>query len=145
MTLEILSKEWAPLIVEWLSIRNICRKCGVVYYEIDNIGFWRCSQHPGFVQGDKWSCCGRPILARYISNGCVPADHNLYVTGPYSIKNHIEVPMAIIKQYFDVEKLKGIVLDEFQNRINNQNYKITIARYDFKSLYNNEKIIINTF
>ncbi len=34
------------LLNAWITETRICTSCGEPYHEIDNIGSWRCKQHP---------------------------------------------------------------------------------------------------
>ena len=148
MSLEVDSDEQAKLLVEWLTVVNECVKCKVLFKEINNIGFWRCSQHTAVSVNGIYPCCGRKISivgSTTINNGCVPADHNSQSKCPYTRINNVEIPAPIIKKWFDVSKLKGIIVEEFEERRKKRQTGVKIARYDYKSKYNDIPIILNVF
>ena len=69
-----------------------CIRCNRSYRELDNLGQWQCSFHPGHVQydagvhilPDSYTCCNTPAPGSYdrhlhtrppLRRGCTPADH----------------------------------------------------------------------
>ena len=74
--------------------RQTCTRCFTVYNEIDNVGRWQCSFHPGsYDTVGGYGCCGRrhhsPRSTRWerlgyepdrvvrTHSGCTPCDHGL--------------------------------------------------------------------
>ena len=72
-----------------LMERRTCVRCDVVYTELENLGTWHCSHHPGVLDNvwarhvdargnmrGTYSCCGRaPPLRPAAADGCARCDH----------------------------------------------------------------------
>lgn len=100
------TKKWQKRLEEWESIQYHCKKCGLSYFEKDNIGKWQCKQHVlpfnenevGMFHGAyQWDCCGyrikqgKPLKA----NGCVRSDHTQLMSH-YTEQDDIYIDKALI-------------------------------------------------
>jgi hypothetical protein len=50
-----------------------CAWCGTLFYELQNLGEYRCRCHLGMHSGQEWTCCGK---RRVDAVGCVHAHHS---------------------------------------------------------------------
>ena len=67
----VLSDRDMKLVDLWTSQQRYCQLCKRNYFEINNLGEWRCAQHIGTLMYGKWTCC-RLSERR---EGCVPCHH----------------------------------------------------------------------
>ena len=52
---------------------KLCAWCQEPFYELENIGAWRCRGHLEMCVGQQWLCCGKYGLA---ARGCVRVHHS---------------------------------------------------------------------
>lgn len=71
-TVTTLSAHDRDLLRRMQSRLHHCYWCRKPYYEIENIGTWRCRAHIGMYLNDRWMCCGE---RRYEESGCVRTHH----------------------------------------------------------------------
>jgi hypothetical protein len=101
------SKEWQKKIEEWQQVERRCLKCGLLFYEMDNIGKWQCKQHvldynhtqDGiFYKAGSWDCCGKKEKRgrELRANGCVRSDHTILFS-PYTEKDDLSIEKALIE------------------------------------------------
>lgn len=141
---------WTPQIEKWKTVKLECARCGLSFYEINNIGSLACWQHPYYPApnvGELWPCCGMNAIAGKTGRrtGCVRADHTtLHV--PFDETHNVPIPKVIadrvLKRRFD----KRVIVrpDSLSNteeyasadeRIEADSY-VTIRRYDLSSTKN---------
>jgi|TARA_B110001452_G_C15241783_1_gene430094 surface protein len=97
-------------------VTSTCPRCSTVYDEIDNIGRWACSFHPGsYDTTDGFSCCGchlrsakttRWVRLGFVPEhvvqthfGCTPCDHGL------NLKSIVLNDMLDVANYLDPSSL----------------------------------------
>lgn len=70
---EEIPEEWAEILRLWATKQRTCTH-GHLYYELDNVGSWKCRQHAlEYDEGEGlWPCCGK---TNRLDRGCVRADH----------------------------------------------------------------------
>lgn len=68
----LLSPDQQTFVHELRSREHVCAWCGVPYYELENIGTWRCWGHLELCVGGTWLCCQKLAPER----GCVRTHHN---------------------------------------------------------------------
>lgn len=92
------SKRLRDLLNLWIVETRTCTSCGENYKEIDNLGSWRCAQHPLEAIYDQrkgyavYQCCGKKKIGRSLgTNGCVRSDHTV-LNIPYYDMHDIKLP-----------------------------------------------------
>lgn len=127
----VVDKKWEDVISRWTEEKLKCTKCGNFFYEINNIGAWKCSQHAHERHTNastRWPCCdkiyrGVPGMA---SLGCVRADHTTLEVN-FTEEHDISIPITL-KNYITVYGQSVIE----NNDALHQN-KIKIRRFDWKT------------
>jgi hypothetical protein len=115
--------EWEALLSLWEREQLTCKKCGFFFYEIENIGSWKCYQHAvSSPRGGIWPCCGKSFFDR----GCIRADHT---TLPISFsENHdLKIPSPLKDAVGIFEKSK---VEETSDEMEFQS-TIKVRRFDW--------------
>ena len=112
-----------------------CYRCGAYFYEIENIGQWKCNQHASVVPtgGEYWHCCGKVVGTGHVSDdGCVPSDHTT-LSIPYSEVHNVPIPISIIQQ-LDVPLISTVLHDDVSNTDGDYGFQqVVVRRYDRES------------
>lgn len=120
---------WASIIHKWSRIQQTCARCGAVFFEIDNIGLWKCKQHPMSLDGDlKYRCCGISVYNRTPKSiGCVPCDHSS--DGKIYIDSDV---VTVPKVYMDLMKPMSKTILDPKKILDLPNNKMTafVSRFD---------------
>jgi len=137
-----LSKDQISTIYNWQSIELTCARCGLTYYEINNIGQWKCSQHArgwndymggNFYGPFQWDCCGVQ-MSKFphgdTKAGCVAADHSP-LDIPYS---RGEDDMQLPKDLLGLIKVKPESIVPLGDAKNTDIYEDLIDRPDSLSV-----------
>lgn len=124
--------------VDAADLPRKCVRCRVTYYELDNIGGWRCWQHTRGIKDGRFLCCNMPTnkytAQEYYDGckdvrqrGCVQCDHTTQ-SEPYTELNGIvRVPVRIMQ-------ILSCISESYHIENNNTNGIISqngvIYRYD---------------
>ena len=103
------SPEWNAKVNDWAETLLECTRCGRDFYEIDNIGSWRCSQHVAFrPTGGWWPCCGQKFISatQKVAAVCVAADHRASLA-PWDEEQdlHMPLPLANVVRLYDASRV----------------------------------------
>lgn len=116
--------EWEAILSYWKREQLTCFRCKYYFYEIDNLGAWKCAQHavvqPG--RGGIWSCCNKGSLER----GCVRADHTTLVI-PFDENHDIKIP-SLLKDVVEIYNKSKV--EETSDEMEFQS-TITVRRFDW--------------
>lgn len=134
---------WTPTVEDWKTNRLECRRCGIHFYEAENIGSLSCWQHPHYPSpnpGDRWPCCGMICKeGRTATNpGCVRADHTTLLV-PFDEMHNIPIPNVIASRLLRRKFMSSVIVrpdslsntEEYSNaeeRAEADGY-ITVRRY----------------
>jgi len=103
-----LDRKTIDALQKWNTIELECARCNQTYYECNNIGRWKCSQHArewnasrggDFYEVGRWDCCGsnyRKPLKGDAKWGCVRSDHTP-IDAPYLVADDILLPKDLIR------------------------------------------------
>lgn len=97
---QLVRQGFADLLKEWETV-HICVRCSQAFCELENMGVWVCTYHPGMLRvryGEmRWSCCGEASHSgrNKIFQGCTRCDHSMhhYPEGPPSVTR---IPILVI-------------------------------------------------
>jgi len=108
---ERLSLDWQDVIRSW-AVERLCIRCNVTYREIENLGRWRCGDHPLSLNrsGDgrnhregRYECCGyaisphdRQAFRGRWGRGCTASDHSEFER-PYDERDRIILPPEVLR------------------------------------------------
>lgn len=96
---DIVTPYWKCTLKLWRTVSLRCRN-GHYYFEIDNLGRHRCTQHAAEYDHvhNVWPCCKKGSIR---NGGCVPADHTIHPFN-FTDAHDIHLPNRIIlKQLVD--------------------------------------------
>jgi len=134
------------IVNRWHRPRH-CIRCGAFYKEIDNLGQWKCRNHPGdqvensdtFNKHDPFtfSCCGLSHWDEYAKTpskkhifeyrnplGCTPCDHTIIPGAPqYTEKDDIVLPIVTFRPI--MRRLNAV-------SVIRETTRIRVRRYDFR-------------
>lgn len=136
---------WNQTIREWKTEKRRCARCKVDYFEVDNIGRWKCWQHPCPtlpMETTRWPCCNR-LMKRGLTaepQGCVRADHTVLLV-PYDEENNIPIPKVIFEKVWKQRMFQSDSVVDPDSADNQEIYRteeeraeadnyVTLRRYD---------------
>lgn len=166
-----LSPEWMAILRSWRNDYRQCTRCGIRYYEINNIGRWECFQHAypamhidnqryrqqvltGSIDSAVWKCCGAGENDTW---ACVRADHTDKPRGLWYTED-ANIPLLTKIQYLVEPILPNAIVDTWMDKTETRNPSIvnsllkkeyvTIIRYDKqkqKQIVSKADSVINAF
>lgn len=100
-----LESKWKTELLRLKKLKGRCTRCLADFYEIDNIGQWKCKQHA--YRGEplpissRWPCCGAIVGRSRNSNenGCIRCDHTATVF-TWTEKDVYRVPQEVVEVAF---------------------------------------------
>ena len=130
----IADREWIEEINRWKSKELTCYKCGTFFYEIDNIGQWKCRQHASITpQNGEWSCCKKILGTGHVSSdGCVPSDHTTLLI-PYTEIHNLPIPISLVQQLNILEKSVVLHQDPTNTDGDYGFNQVVVRRYDYET------------
>lgn len=136
----LIDPEWEEVIHNWNQKKLTCTRCGHLFYEIDNIGHWKCSQHVRESiyfrarNGYSWPCCGKraKVINTPAYNGCVKADHT---TLSINFDEYHDIPIPRKLEDYIVLKRQSVVIEDETEDLADDNdlfERFIIRRFDWK-------------
>ena len=98
--------------IDLMARNRTCVRCRVPFSYIDSVNAWQCRGHSKLHDGQKWLCCGNPLLPSDIYSqrnawsghgfGCTPMDHidlELHELGVLTGDAWWKLPVDLIKMF----------------------------------------------
>lgn len=130
----MVDKRWDEVIKRWKREKLKCERCGEYFFEITNIGSWKCSQHALDRPPNsrlRWLCCKARNrgVAGMASKGCVRADHTT-LSIQFNEDHDLQIPLPLM-DCIGVHS-QSIIEDNIDSTDSTRNI-ITIRRFDWKT------------
>jgi hypothetical protein len=135
---------WSEKMRSYTKEKFVCVNCGMSYKESDNIGRWKCSQHPYFPSvsvGGIWPCCGKLSKPKPVpmGGGCVRCDHTV-LNCSYDSRHDIPLPKFVAERIGVDRTLPSVVkvgsqedIEDYDNEEEKKDARdnyVTVRRYD---------------